>query len=78
MNGSAPDPAVGRYFALQAVRLSGAVMVLLGVMIGTGRGPAFLAGVPQEAGYVLSALGLVEFFWVPRLLAQKWKSPDKQ
>lgn len=72
------DPAMGRFFALQAVRLSGAVMVLLGVMIGTGRAPAFLADLPVEAGYGLAALGLFEFFFVPRLLAQKWKNPDRQ
>ncbi|MCX7284064.1 MAG: hypothetical protein NTX28_08455 [Novosphingobium sp.] len=72
------DPAMGRFFALQAVRLSGAVMVLLGVMIGTQRAPALLSGLPQEAGYVLAALGLVEFFWIPRLLARKWKTPDGQ
>ncbi|HQS97848.1 MAG: hypothetical protein B7Y31_02055 [Novosphingobium sp. 16-62-11] len=72
------DPAAGRFFALQAVRLSGAVMVLLGVMIGTGRGPSLLASLPQEAGYVLAVLGMAEFFWVPRLLARQWKTPDGQ
>ncbi|MGV3512927.1 MAG: hypothetical protein ACO1OX_13090 [Novosphingobium sp.] len=72
------DPAVGRYFMLQAVRLSGAVLVLLGVMIGTGRGPAFLDGLPQEAGYLLAAAGIFEFFFVPRMIARKWRTPDGQ
>lgn len=72
------DPAMGKYFALQAVRLSGAVMVLLGVMIGTGRAPSFLVGLPQEVGYVLAVLGMAEFFWIPRLIARKWKTPDGQ
>lgn len=72
------DPAAGRFFALQAVRLSGAVMVLVGVMIGTGRAPSFLGGMPREAGYVLAVLGMIEFFYVPRLLARKWKTPDGQ
>lgn len=72
------DPAAGRFFALQAVRLSGAVMVLLGVMIGTGRAPSFLGGAPQEVGFVLAVLGMVEFFYVPRLLARKWRTPDGQ
>lgn len=72
------DPAMGKFFALQAVRLSGAIMVLLGVMIGTGRAPSFLAGLPLEAGYALAAVGMVEFFFVPRLLARKWKTPDRQ
>lgn len=70
------DPAAGRFFALQAVRLSGAVMVLLGVMIGTGRAPAALGGIPQAVGYVLAVLGMAEFFWIPRLLARKWRTPD--
>lgn len=72
------DPAAGRFFALQAVRLSGAIMVLLGVMIGTGRAPSFLGSVPQELGFVLAVLGMAEFFYVPRLLARKWRTPDGQ
>ncbi len=72
------DPAMARYFALQAVRASGAVMVLVGVMIGTGRGPAFLAGMPQVVGYALALAGMAEFFWVPRLLARRWRTPDGQ
>ncbi|MFN3553602.1 MAG: hypothetical protein ACK4UL_10880 [Novosphingobium meiothermophilum] len=70
------DPAAGRFMALQILRLCGAVLVLLGVMIGTGRGPAILAAIPDVAGYLLCVIGMIAFFWVPRLLARKWRTPD--
>ncbi|WP_118073120.1 hypothetical protein [Novosphingobium sp. THN1] len=38
MSDQARDPAMGRYFALQAVRASGAVLVLLGVLVQAGKG----------------------------------------
>ncbi|MCW1383959.1 hypothetical protein OLX02_14140 [Novosphingobium sp. KCTC 2891] len=69
------DPAIARFAVLQAVRLSGAVMVLLGVMAQSGN-VAWLAGVPPVAGFALAMAGLAEFFFVPRFLARRWKSKD--
>jgi hypothetical protein len=56
------------------VRLSGAVLVLVGMMVVAGRLP-MLNGVPPLLGYVLAGAGLVDFFVVPPLLARKWRSP---
>jgi hypothetical protein len=70
------DPAMARYFTLQLVRASGAVLVLLGVMMQAGKGPAFLNGLPPVVGFVLAAVGLVDFFFLPRVLARRWRTPD--
>lgn len=71
------DPAMARFAVLQLVRLSGAVLVLLGVLAVSGRAPAWLAGLPVAAGYGLAALGMFEFFALPRLLARRWRSPKE-
>lgn len=68
------DPAVARFAVLQAVRLTGAMLVLLGVLALSQRMPA-LAGIPEIAGYVIIAVGLADFFVIPLLLARRWKSP---
>lgn len=72
MNGTR-DPAVTRFAVLQAVRLSGALLVLLGVLVLSGN-VGWLKGVPDAAGAALAAVGLAEFFALPPLLARKWKS----
>lgn len=68
------DPAVARFAALQTVRLAGAMLVLLGVVILSHRFPA-LADVPEAAGYAIAAVGLADFFVAPMLLARRWRSP---
>jgi hypothetical protein len=67
------DPAAVRFAILQLVRLSGAVLVLLGVLIVSGRLP-MLAVVPEAGGYAIMVAGLVEFFVIPTLLAKSWRS----
>lgn len=70
-----PDPAAARFAMLQMARLSGAVLVLLAVVIIAGKAPAWLGTIPKEAGYGLAALGLFEFYALPRFLARRWRSP---
>ena len=65
------DPAAARFFALQAIRLSGVVMAVIGALI-LGK----VVDLPQAVGYVLLVLGGLDFFVVPTLLAKKWKSPE--
>ena len=65
------DPAAGRFLALQAVRLGGVVMTVLGAMIVAGTIDA-----PNVVGFVLMLLGVVEFFVVPLMLARMWRSGD--
>lgn len=70
------DPAMGRYFALQAVRASGAVLVLLGVLVQAGKGPGPLAALPPLAGIVMALAGLWDFFFLPRIVARRWRTPE--
>ena len=67
------DPAAARFFVLQLVRLSGALLALAGVLIISGK-LAWLPKLPEAAGYVLIAAGLAEFFVAPLFLARRWKS----
>jgi hypothetical protein len=61
-----------RFFMLQALRLGGAVMAMIGAVIISGR----FVDMPA-LGYVLLVLGAVEFFVLPNMVARKWRSPDK-
>ena len=66
------DPAASRYWMLQLMRLGGILLVLGGVLIISGR----VTG-PPELGYGLLVLGAFEFFFLPAMLAKRWKSPDR-
>lgn len=70
------DPAKARFAVIQLSRLFGVVLVLLGVLIQAGRIEA-LAWVPAWFGYVLIAVGLVDTFLMPMLLARRWRSPKE-
>ena len=49
------DPAKPRFFIIQLLRLSGVALVLLGLAILNG-----VVELPQEAGYVILAVGLAD------------------
>ncbi len=68
-----PDPAAKRFWLLQAVRLSGMAMVVFGAMILAGTLAA-----PAALGVVLLVGGMLEFFFLPAILARKWKSPGNR
>lgn len=66
------DPAMGRHFSIVAIRFTGVLMILLGILmvrgaIDTGAG----------IGYVLIAIGLAEFFLVPLFLVRRWRTPKE-
>lgn len=67
-----PDPARQRFIALQLIRASGAVFALLGLLIVARR-----VDMPMVAGYAFLAVGFVDLFIVPLLLAKRWKSPPR-
>lgn len=71
--GQEPDPAAARFAVLQLVRLSGALLVLVGVLALTGK-VSLLAGLPEVVAYVLMAAGLIDYFVLPPLLAKRWRS----
>lgn len=66
--------ARSRYFIIGAVRLAGAVTIALAVAISYGR----IEGMPSELGYVLLALGIVEFLLLPQILVKRWKTPTSE
>lgn len=66
-----PDPAAGRFWLLQFLRLVGVVMAALGAMALAGR-----LDWPREVGFVLLVAGAFEFFFIPGMLARKWRTPD--
>jgi len=59
-----------RFMVLNIIRLSGLGMILIALAIHYGRIEA-----PQIVAYVLAAFGVIEFFFVPNILARKWRSP---
>ncbi len=67
------DPAAARFAVLQLVRLAGAAMLLLGVLLLSGKA-AWLPRLPDAAGYILIAIGMIDFFVVPLVLARRWRS----
>lgn len=65
------DPAIGRFWLLQLVRLIGVVMVLTGAMAVAGR-----IGLSEGQGAVLMVGGGVAFFFIPILLSKHWKTKE--
>lgn len=59
-----------RFTILSLVRLSGAALLLLGLISVAGKN-----AIPQAAGIVLVVAGLANFLYFPRQLARKWKTP---
>ena len=53
------------------MRIGGVLLTGLGAMMIVGRIEA-----PPVLGFGLFALGAFEFFFLPRMLARRWKSPD--
>ncbi|SFG05062.1 hypothetical protein SAMN05518801_106133 [Novosphingobium sp. CF614] len=66
------DPAAARFAAIQVTRLMGAACVIAGMLVVARR---LLPELPEWAGYVLIAIGLVDTFVIPPILIRKWRSP---
>ena len=64
------DVARGRWLVINITRLAGVAMVVIGIL-----GVADVFEYPAFAGYVLIAVGLLDVFLVPQVLARKWRSP---
>ena len=65
------DEARTRFLVIGATRRVGAAIVLVGLLAVAGR-----IGIPAPAGYAFIFFGLFDVFWVPLILARKWRSPD--
>ena len=66
----ADDLARNRYMVMAAVRLAGAAMVVVGLLIYNGN-----IETDPLVGYFLIAVGLVDVFLMPLVLARKWRTP---
>lgn len=64
------DPARARFFAIQALRLSGLALVLIGLAILNG-----VIALPEIAGYVIFVVGLLDALIMPSVLSRIWKTP---
>ena len=65
-----------RWFTLVVTRFIGFAIVLVGILM--SQGAIDLAGdVNTLAGYMLIAVGLVDGFVVPQILARKWRTPPE-
>ena len=72
-NPTGHDPAAARFAVMQAMRASGAALVVGGFAV-LSHHFAALAGAPDLVGYVLLGVGVVDFFVVPQVLARRWRS----
>lgn len=70
MTGPERDPAIARFAIMNLARWASAAAVLFGMaMIGERIGPS------PALGFILVPLGMVGFFFGPKLLARRWRSP---
>ncbi len=68
------EQARNRWTIIQLMRVMGAALVLLGILM--TQGTVDLAGdVNREVGYGLVVVGLLDGFFMPIVLARKWRSP---
>lgn len=66
------DVARARWLAINAVRIAGVAMVMVGILGLRGR-----LEYPEIAGWILVGAGLLDIFLVPRVMARKWRSPPE-
>lgn len=64
-----------RYFAISAIRITGALLVFMGfALIGGG---LVISGPPYDrwVGVLLVLLGAFDFAVMPKILARRWRTP---
>ena len=66
------DPARARFLAIALIRISGAAMIMLGLLALNG---ALDWG--ATVGGALVVLGIFDFAVVPILLSRRWRSPPQ-
>jgi uncharacterized protein YjeT (DUF2065 family) len=63
--------ARNRFFALSLFRLAGALAMMSGVVIASGR----IDSAPRALGFVMVLAGAYAFALLPRQLARRWRTP---
>lgn len=65
------DPAKSRYMILSLIRIAALLAVILGIAIARQ-----IVDAPYGLGVALAVGGLLAFYFGPRQLARRWKSPE--
>jgi hypothetical protein len=60
-----------RFIILNALRFSGIALIMFGFAIVRG-----VIGLPWAVGAVLTVVGMLEFFFLPRFIARRWNAGD--
>ena len=68
--------AKARFFMLIMLRITGAILVVFGLLIVNGRIVAIAPDSRTLIGGIIVMAGLVEALWIPIALARSWKTPD--
>lgn len=69
------DPARTRFFALTLLRLSGAAMAVIGLLLLAGK-LSLITGGDAVIGAILLVVGAFDLLFLPAILARRWQSPD--
>ena len=68
--------AKARFFMLIMLRITGAILVVFGLLIVNGRIAEIAPDSRTLIGGIIVMAGLVEALWIPIALARSWKTPD--
>ena len=71
---AAERQAQQRYIIMNVARVGGLMLLLVGIAITRDQLPVSL---PWALGAALAVLGLLEFFFLPAILAKRWKAGDR-
>jgi hypothetical protein len=66
--------ARNRFIVMNVARVGGLVLLLLGVAIARD---VLSVQLPWALGAGLAVLGLLEFFFLPSIIAKRWKAGDR-
>lgn len=66
------DAARSRFIVISAARTAGVAMVVIGMLMSAEVIPG-----PAIAAYILVAVGVIDTFVVPQILARKWRTPPE-
>jgi membrane protein YdbS with pleckstrin-like domain len=67
-----PDPARARFMIISLTRVLGVILVVCGILVVRDA-----VALPHAAGWALLAVGLVDVFVVPQVLARRWRTPPR-
>ena len=68
--------AKNRWTVIQAMRIMGVILVLLGILMTQGA-IDLLGELNEMVGGIFVVIGLLDGFLMPIVLARKWRSPDR-